>query len=661
VNDEPREFSAGPLHVLLAGGDLRYMTVLRDELLRRIYVAVRDEAWNTVEPAVSNVKAEQFYKLPLGAAVEETGLSRRGGVGRPRGQRPEPPPEFRKGDFAGFHIEFDAEHRRGDIDFAWHGTIHAAHDLKGATSRIELRFEMDGVARSTFKTNRTGFCVLHPTPSSEDVTPVALVKHTTGRSTRAKLPFFIAPEQPFLDVRAITHWPWPGTVVSSTVEMEGDVFEMEDQRNWGDASYKTYCRPLSQPFPYTLKKGQKLKQAVALEVVVRNYRPARGHRRVLPRADRAAGINVLSSDVGAARGMGALPKLGVSRGPSEEPLRDSVRERLRDLSLSHLRVDLSEREQPTDTSPAALSAVADAKVLDIPLEVALHLQPPEKRSGGAAGPTLAQRVGPILKEAGVARFIVYEIGRPVAFPDSVAAVKQDLAKLFPKVPVGPGTAGNFVDLNRNRPEEGTAGLVAWPLNPQMHATDDLTIFENLSAHCDTVCSARAFAPGAELAVGPITLHRRPDPFAPGANPAGALVAPDPRQRGDAGAAWTLGSIKYLAEAGAHAATYYQAYGPFGLMDGTELFPVYHLLADVGEFAGGEVLVTETTEPRWLAALTLRKEDRLRVLVANLFWQPQSVRLARIKGYVPEVGSKPLLEDVLPPYGVARFDFFSEER
>jgi hypothetical protein len=163
------------------------------------------------------------------------------------------------------------------------------------------------------------------------------------------------------------------------------------------------------------------------------------------------------------------------------------------------------------------------------------------------------------------------------------------------------------------------------------------------------------------AVGPITLHRRPDPFAGGGSKAGVLVAPDPRQKTDFGAAWTLGSIKFLAEAGAYSATYYQATGPFGLMDGPELFPLYHVLEDIGEFAGGEVLATETTEPHWLAALTLRKGDRLRVLVANLFWQPQSVRIARIKGYVPEVGSKPLLEDVLPPYGVARFDFLSDER
>ena len=648
MTEQPREFSAGPLHVLFGGGDLRYLTVLKDEVVRRVYVAVRDEGWNTIEPVVSNVRADQLYTPPLGASLESTGLTRRG---RPRGSRPEPPEDFRKGDFAGFRIEFDAEHRRGEIDFAWHGSVAAQWALQGVTARVELRFEMDGVARSTFRTNRTGICVLHPTPASQDVEPVALVKHTTGNRSRAKLPYHISPHQPFTDIQSVTHWPWPGTVVSVTAEFEGDVFEMEDQRNWGDASYKTYSRPLSLPFPYTLKKGQKVQQAVSMEIVVRNFRAPRGHRRVLPRPERAAGVNVLSADVGRARGMGAVPAIGVARGPSEEKLRDNVRERLRGLNLSHLRVDLSEAEAAADTSPAALNAIADAKHLKVPLEVALHLRPLEK----GARATLAHRVAPILKEAGVARFIVYETGKQFASMEAVRAVKEEVSKLFPKAPVGPGTIANFTELNRNRPPEAPA-LLAWPLNPQSHGSDDLTILENLPAHGDTVCSARHFAPDAALAVGPVTLHRRADPFA---KAAGVLVAPDPRQRTDLGAAWTLGSIKCLCEAGAHSATYYQAAGPFGVTDADEVFPLCHVLADVGEFAGGEVLATESTEPRWLAALTLRKDDQLRVLVANLYWEPQPVRLARIPGYIPVVGSKALLENVLPPYGVARFDFFSE--
>ena len=67
-----------------------------------------------------------------------------------------------------------------------------------------------------------------------------------------------------MDLRALTHEPLPGLRVAC--RMEGDTFEMEDQRNWMDASYKTYVRPLALPWPYTLAKGEKLSQRVSLPV-----------------------------------------------------------------------------------------------------------------------------------------------------------------------------------------------------------------------------------------------------------------------------------------------------------------------------------------------------------------------------------------------------------
>ena len=46
--------------------------------------------------------------------------------------------------------------------------------------------------------------------------------------------------------------------------MTGYSFEMEDPRNWSDASFKTYVRPLAEPWPYTMPKGQSFTQKVSL-------------------------------------------------------------------------------------------------------------------------------------------------------------------------------------------------------------------------------------------------------------------------------------------------------------------------------------------------------------------------------------------------------------
>ena len=118
-------------------------------------------------------------------------------------------------------------------------------------------------------TNRTGFVVLHPAGVAG--VPVE-IEHVDGRRSSGALPGTdrsrSADDGPArVDPRAA-----PGLRV--TCRMEGDTFEMEDQRNWTDASYKTYVRPLALPWPYTSKPGPGLEQAVSLTVAMRRPQPA---------------------------------------------------------------------------------------------------------------------------------------------------------------------------------------------------------------------------------------------------------------------------------------------------------------------------------------------------------------------------------------------------
>jgi len=48
--------------------------------------------------------------------------------------------------------------------------------------------------------------------------------------------------------------------------MEGDTFETEDCRNWTDASFKTYVRPLARPWPYTRKAGEPVTQSIKVSL-----------------------------------------------------------------------------------------------------------------------------------------------------------------------------------------------------------------------------------------------------------------------------------------------------------------------------------------------------------------------------------------------------------
>ena len=65
-------------------------------------------------------------------------------------------------------------------------------------------------------------------------------------------------------MRAIAHAPTEGLTVET--RFEGDVFEMEDHRNWSDASFKTYSRPIGLPYPYKLTPGEPVIQSVTVTV-----------------------------------------------------------------------------------------------------------------------------------------------------------------------------------------------------------------------------------------------------------------------------------------------------------------------------------------------------------------------------------------------------------
>ena len=127
----------------------------------------------------------------------------------------------------------------------------------------QIKFSFDGVARSDFLRNRIGICILHPIAECAGI-PCA-IEHVDGRVEQANFPTTISPYQPFQDIRAISY-EVATTGIRAQLEVEGDTFEMEDQRNWSDASFKTYCTPLALPLPAPVKTGDHAQQAVTLSL-----------------------------------------------------------------------------------------------------------------------------------------------------------------------------------------------------------------------------------------------------------------------------------------------------------------------------------------------------------------------------------------------------------
>ena len=151
--------------------------------------------------------------------------------------------------------------------------------------------------------------------------------------------------------------------------------------------------------------------------------------------------------------------------------------------------------------------------------------------------------------------------------------------------------------------------------------------------------------GRPVIVSPITLKRRYNPHATvaeaGRSPDELPDAVDPRQMSLFGAAWTAGSIKYLAESDAASLTYYETTGWLGLMErdtGSPLpelfpsapgmvFPLYHVFADIAEWQDGSILGCRSNRPLAVTALALESQGSLHLLIVNLTGMQQRVVLS----------------------------------
>ncbi len=615
----PIPLRAGPVTMVFEPDNafLRYVKVGPHEILRGITAPVRNQFWGTAIPVVSKVEL------------------------------------LDKGDQ--FVLTFEALCHEREIDFLWHGRIQG--NVRG-----EIEYTFDGTARSAFQRNRIGFCVLHgPSAAGQPW----IIENVRGEKATGRFPKFISPHQPAKEIREISHELAPN--LWAHVRMEGDRFEMEDQRNWTDASFKTYCTPLEIPYPVTVTKGSKISQKITIRLEGAVPKPDSSDRR-----GDAPTILTLTGD------QTALPRLGLQVSSQNATLTPNEVKRLKALNLEHLRVDLA----LTNDSFVSLlrEATAQAKALGVKLHVGLRLgQQPDSALDRLAAEVRSLRPPVSVWLVLGTNQAHYRLARP------------RLGQLGGKALVGAAHEDiNFTQLNRFRPAPDMLGVVAYGITPQIHAFDNQSIMETLPIQADTVRSARQFIGTSPLLITPITLRLQSVSQAP--LPGELPSSVDVRQPTLFAAAWTLGSIKYLAEAGVQSVTCYETVGWKGIMEaaaGTPqpdkfpsqpgaVFPIYHVLHHLAEFAGGRVQRVDSSDTLSVAGLALRKGGRLRLLVANLTDHPQP---AAIRGLGANIKVRQLdpadtlstgqsadafggtsgnrvtlhLPLLLPPYGILRID------
>ncbi len=521
----PELLTAGPLSLELDGDDVRAVRFGGREVLRRLYVGVRTPDWATVP-----------------GHVRERVIAADGDRVR---------------------VELVADHRQDDM--AVEVRIVLVLDPAG-----ELTYRAELEALTAFEFNRMGICVLHP---DEGCAGRPYWARGTDGEISGRLPQLIAPQ----DVRGGQNQPLFPAFEELELELDdvrvrlrctGDRFETEDQRNWTDASFKTYSTPSGLGLPLAVAAGDVLRQQVT--VTFAGSPP--------PRVEAPAEILVT---VDGATGQ-ALPALGVAL-PADPTA-------LASLGPAHLRVRLDLGAPEAEWRQALADAAAAAATAGAGLEVALLVQARSRAALPEAAAALAGVGVPIH------RLLVFPRAGGVTDDAWLRELREVVSPAVPGVPLGGGAESDFADVNRAMPR-AALDVLAWGLNPQIHASDARSIMETPPVQGLTVRTAMALRPEAAFALGPVA------------------IGPGRRLDDDLGPAWAVLSVKHLAEAGVEAVTFDLA--------GAAAPPALRALAAL---RGAEVLAATSADPARADVLAVRGGDTVRIFAVNPTPEPQVLAL-----------------------------------
>lgn len=430
-----RLLHAGALSFWLVGADLRCVSLNGKEIFQRIYFAVRDAQWRTVSLMIQRsevVNSNDGFTVVIELASNDPLIQYR-------------------------------------VRLSLNGT---------ADGHLHLR--CTGVAENSFARMRMGWCIHHP----QHLVGTSLkVGHDAGADDHLQLPQLL---EPWLVATAMRWLETGPDDARLRLRFSGEHFEMEDQRNYGDASFKTYGTLSALPRPVEVQAGEELQQSLTIE-------PCAPSVPALPLAQHPTPPRIV--------------RLQVS---------DEVHPCAR---IGHL-------ETTEDTSSAGPESHRLVH-LDFTTAWRAQLAAAEIARARDGAPTVitvfAEQLTPV-NAAALAQHLP---------PDSEIQVQDDLhgqalarvrAAVSPETLVGHGSRHHFNDVNRA--PRLSSDFLGFAINPLVHADDTWSLLESTSAMAHLVASAKAL--NARLRIGPVM-----------------LPATDVRMQHDIGATWLIGILAHV--------------------------------------------------------------------------------------------------------------------
>lgn len=565
-----RKLVAGPLTMEYSEGSLWNVSNGSEEVIRRIYLVFQDINW-TSRPFVIKDETWQIANRSFIATIKMQG-------------------------------SHDAQDLSVELEISGSETGEITYGFQAFTVVSFLR-------------NRLGLCLLHPVEGLAgrecDLTKV------DGAVEKSKFPNEISPNQPFLNLSGISHRLKSGQVV--TVKFDGEIFETEDHRNWSDASYKTYCTPISLPFPAQVSLGEVLNQKITISISGEN------NSRILANENQGAVITVGSKEI-------ELPEIGL--GLNEDPAHLSASEYLgfEDLAIKHLRLSLSGTSQSRSVVEKALLVT---KQLRVNLDVAITAKSLEQLN------VVLESVVEFKDQ--IRSFYIFSASDKTTPLEFIQVAEESLGDKF-KI-VG-GTDLYFTELNRNQGVVDFVDQVNFSINPQVHSFDDRTLIQNIATQKSMAKNAYRIAKGKKIRIGPITLRPRHDSNAtqPDEDVSNTTLpsSVDARQRTWFAEGWTAMSIRSLTESESISTlTYFETLGWQGLRELStggkdslnfaskpgEEFPIWCLFRQLKGFTHARP--TASSLPELVDCLIVTSGQKVKLILVNFSTIEQEVKFSGI--------------------------------
>ena len=563
-----RKLVAGPLTLEYSEGSLWNISNGSEEVIRRIYLVFQDINW-TSRPFIIKDEIWEVADRSFSAKIKAQG-------------------------------SHDAKDLSVELE------------ITGSESG-EITYGFSASTAVSFMRNRLGLCLLHPVAGLAG-RECELTK-ADGAVEISRFPDAISPNQPFLNLSGISHKLQSGQVVS--VNFKGEIFESEDHRNWSDASYKTYCTPISLPFPAQVTPGETLSQKITISIS--------GEHTTAISKNESAVITVGAEEI-------ELPEIGL--GLSEDPAHLIVSEYagFEDLAIKHLRLALNGDSQ---IRSAVEKALLVTKQLKIDLDLAIKAESPQQLKA------ILQSIIEIKDQ--IRSFYIFSASEkttPIGFIQVAEELLGDKSKI-----IG-GTDLYFTELNRNQGSVDFVDQVNFSINPQVHSFDDRTLIQNTASQKAIATNAHRIAKGKKVSIGPITLRPRYNPNAtqPSKDLSNTALpsSVDARQRTWFAEGWTAMSIRSIAESESMSTlTYFETLGWRGIRElstgsedalnfaskAGEEFPVWRLFKNLKGFTHARP--TASSLPELVDCLIVTSAEKTEAILVNFSTIEQEVKFSGI--------------------------------